>query len=198
MFDHDDQNAPSVPPATTFADLMALLHLIADPKASQRRLDQHIAAAAREKEEKTAADRSKAALAQAKAEHDAACAEREAKADELVALGANRQAEADRKEARLERIAKDIREHDQRLRREVMRFANLLPGFSEKLQSLPSWSVLADEVLNGPRDADDIDGAAHLGADADEAADHALPAENLIAGTTLHGGRNGAGRRAQP
>jgi hypothetical protein len=186
-----------------FEALTSLLRLIADPKSYQRQLDALMAAATRAREEAAGLKRAQADFAQAEAGHLTACAEREVHADEQAALGANRQAEADRKEARLDRIAKDIREHDARLRREVMRFSNLLPGFSEKLQSLPSWSVLADEVLNSPGDADDIDGAEHIGRDADEAADHALPSEppaDVIAGSTLTqrgGHRGGAGRRAQ-
>jgi hypothetical protein len=159
-----------------FEALTSLLRLIADPKSYQRQLDALMAASTRMREEAVGADRARAALAQAKLEHDAACAEREAKADELVALGANRQAEADRKEARLDRIAKDIREHDKRLRLEVMRFSNLMPHFSEKLMELPDWGALADEVLDKPAPLDPR-------VEADEL--EAVPVENLVAGATI-------------
>jgi hypothetical protein len=194
----DHTSAPSLEDLRGITDHV---RFILDAKACAKRADELIGLTIAAQETQAAAEMAQGNLAGMKAEHDAACAEREVRANELVALGASRQAEADRKEARLGRIAKDIREQDARLRREVMRFANLLPGFSEKLQSLPSWTALAGEVLGGRVDADDIDGDQHSGKDADEAATTALPVEpeNLIAGSSLMqrgGHRNGAGRRA--
>jgi hypothetical protein len=182
---------------TAFDTLTALLKLLGDPKGFEQRLDQFMAASTRAKEEAAGAERARAALAGARAEHDAACAERQAEAEAPVTLAAGRIARAEQIEARLLKLEADIRDAAASHKRAIMRFARIDHGWSERLQGLPDYDALAEAALHHG-DADDIDGREHMGLDADEAAEHALPAENLVAGSTLTraGHRNGAGRRA--
>jgi hypothetical protein len=182
---------------TVFEALTALLQLMGDREGYQRKLDALMAASTRAKEEAAGADRARAALAGARAEHDAECAERQAEAEAAVTLAAGRIAEAARRETRLEQMIKDIRDAAASHKRAIMRFARIDSGWNERLQGLPDYDALAEAALHHG-DADDIDGHEHMGLDADEAAATALPAENLIAGSTLTktGHRNGAGRRA--
>ena len=154
----------TTPTASAFADVLALLNLIADPRASQRRLDQHIAAAAREKEEKTAADRSKAALAQAKAEHEAASAERTAALDareaELAVVEARWRERLAAVEAREEAVSKEgqvaeirkirdeVNRHENYLRATLMNIAGLNPHYNSLLNDMPGFSGVVEEILS--------------------------------------------------
>jgi hypothetical protein len=168
----------SAPLEVGFEALTSLLRLIADPKSYQRQLDALMAASTRAKEEAAGLKRAQADFASAESEHVKACAEREAAAEGMAAHAASRNATAEQTEARLQRLAADIREHDARLRREIMHFANLMPYWSERLQEIPSWSALADEVLDKPQPPDDGGSAAR-----EELV--RLPVSDHVAGSTL-------------
>jgi hypothetical protein len=177
MFD-PDQNAATPPASSAFEDLTVLLRLIGDDKRYQKRLDALMAADVKANEAKVGAERAQAALAAAKAEHDAACAERQAEAEAVYKHAAERLADADAKEARLQAIAKDIREDENRFKRELMRFGGLDHNHNDRLQSLPSYGALAAELLEQPAPVDDGGSAAR-----DEL--ESIPVENIVAKSTL-------------
>jgi len=154
------------------------IRFVTDHKAIGLRIEELVALTKRAIEAQAAAERAEGKLAGAKAAHDAECAERQAEAEAAVALSAGRIAEAERKEARLLKIAKDVAEHDERLRLEIMRFSNLMPHFDSKLQGLPSWDALAAEVFDKPVAPDDG------GSAADDDLER-VPVENLVAGSTI-------------
>jgi hypothetical protein len=202
--------------STAFADLITLARLFADPQALQVQLDAFAArdtksrdleASARRavqamQNERAALDAEKAALDERRKEYDAEGERWSARKAELDA-----QAVAQSKEGRERYFRKQIehaKNRDQQTRRQVMRISRLDQGYNEILQSFPDWDQITAALLDGQGDAHDIDGTEHLGADADFAAEHALPSElpaDVIAGSTLTqrgGHRGGAGRRAQP
>jgi hypothetical protein len=186
-----------------FADLMTLARLFADPKALQAQLDAFAARDCKSRDVEQSAHRAVTAMNAREAELDAREAALDKREAELDALEDRRQArlvELDAREKRLSAngqraellaLIETARNRDKATRRQVMSISRLDVNYNQILQSFPSWDQITGALLDGAIDADDIDGTQHLGADADEAAEHALPPPE----PSQRVPRNGAPRR---
>lgn len=161
-------------------DLLALIRLMADPKAAQRQLDAFVAGSSRIKDERSAADRAFRERAAQLDEREAEVAKLEkaisAQAGEYVA----RKADIDRKAARINEIFENICEKEAQIKREIIRFSG--GAIDERIQALPDWSQLARDVF-GISDVHYDDGSESHGRP--ETSDELEPAPGRQEGSTL-------------
>jgi DNA repair exonuclease SbcCD ATPase subunit len=190
MFD-PDSDTDHLPAETAIADVTALIRLISDPKASQRRLDQIVAAEARLKEEVADTKRRDAQRSQDLDAREAAVAEKDAEAEALKQrrLELTAQAEAqvaelseDRRMERMLALGDEYRELERRVTSKLMRIAHLDAFYNPVMQAFPSLDQVIDSILSD-----------HPGARTEPAFEHNLETdgreqvavEGLVAGSTL-------------
>lgn len=133
-----DQEAPTETGAVQ--QLTALIALIVNPKAAQAELDRLTAAAARAREEVTAAGRAQAA---AKHEADVATKAKAALADKEVDI-ARQLAVVDEHRTIVTGLLADVQTREDQLKRRVMTYAGILPP--GPLQDMPTFEAIDREA----------------------------------------------------
>jgi predicted component of type VI protein secretion system len=176
MFD-PDSDTDHVPPDAAIVDVTALIRLISDPKASQRRLDQIVAAEARLKEETASAERADKARAAALDAREVAVAEKDAEAEALKQRRLELTAQA---EAQVAELSEDRRM--ERVTSKLMRIAHLDAFYNPVMQAFPSLDQVIDSILSDHPGARTEPAFEH---DAETDGREQVAVEGLVAGSTL-------------
>jgi chromosome segregation ATPase len=188
----DDLDKGAAGPA--FEALMTLARLFVDPKALQAQMAAFAAGSTRIKEERTAselADRERAAALDAR---EAELARQEQELRDYHAKVLAKDGDADQKLDLARTLYQRIGGMEKQMVRALMRHADILSGFNEQLQSLPSLQE-ALRLLGPPQDAHfDDDSAIAVASETETVpSDHRVLGSNLTRERPLR-----TARRVQP